>query len=94
MTDYLPVSAGEAEQLSILPLEGIRDPLSTAPPLTLPLRAPVKEKQKGFWLSRDILDVSGITDIPGRGCGLHQRRVGPAVPCSEEPLPRCDAGKL
>lgn len=41
-----------------------------------------------------MLDISGITDIPGRGCGLHQRGVGPAVPCSEEPLPRCDAGKL
>ncbi|XP_053411076.1 zinc finger protein 713 isoform X4 [Nycticebus coucang] len=51
-----------------------------------------EEERNECWITDS--QVPGITDIPGCGCGLHQRGVGPTVPCSEEPLPRCDAGEL
>ena len=49
------------------------------------------------WCSLQVEDectITGISDIPGCGCGLHPGGVAAAGMCSEEAVLGCDAGEL
>ena len=48
----------------------------------------------GLILLEQECDPTGISDIQGRGCGLHPGRMAPRGPCSEALVQGRDAGEL